>query len=642
MDNQIFCPQCGKPSAPGTKFCASCGAQIPEAPAQAAPQQAANDPYAQAKQTPKAGQQNAAPAQQAAPQQAVIQPQAAPQQQPYAQAVPAAAPAAEAAPKGPSWFSTHKNIVIIAAAVVAVVVIAIILLYNLIFKYTKIDAKDLVKVEFNGIDGQGTVTAELNAYPYYMYLDSDDIKDALGDLDYDYDDEDLDDALDLIGGLSSSSKSDKETVSKYLSLDKKTLKKAYGIDEFSEIKKMRKALLKTDTKGNYKITVKVDKKKGLKNGDKVKCTVKYPESSLKSKNIKLTNTEFEVTVKGLKKGTKIDPFDCVSVSFDGFDGQGSANVTYDTEKYDYQFYFDYSYSYDLSNGDTYPVTCYFYADIQKDGDTAYFKAGDEYYVFDAKDLEDGNKIVKNYTVEGLQGLQEIDPFDGISFEYSGALPFVKASYVNSESVNAAIRDNVYFSVDCPDYLGEDGEFEVTCSGYYGLQESGYALKGADSNGDVKKTFKVSELTDVPSFVTKDTAGDTADFYADLLEEKVAEAKDDMIGSSYSYLTNVDGDVEEADLAYSSTYVAYTKDTEYDYSTVNRIYWLYKATFTTDEGKDGAFYYVFYTTDVKSFPDGTYTNPDDIYISSTTVKNMDAFNETYVDGYEDDFTTEKAS
>jgi hypothetical protein len=76
--------------------------------------------------------------------------------------------------------------------------------------------------------------------------------------------------------------------------------------------------------------------------------------------------------------------------------------------------------------------------------------------------------------------------------------------------------------------------------------------------------------------------------------------------------------------------------------VNRIYWLYKATFTTDEGKDGAFYYVFYTTDVKSFPDGTYTNPDDIYISSTTVKNMDAFNETYVDGYEDDFTTEKAS
>ena len=70
---------------------------------------------------------------------------------------------------------------------------------------------------------------------------------------------------------------------------------------------MRKALLK-ESKGKYKITATVSKNKNLKNGDKVTVKVKYPESYLKSKKIKLTNTEFEVTVKGLS----VDPLDFFS------------------------------------------------------------------------------------------------------------------------------------------------------------------------------------------------------------------------------------------------------------------------------------------------------------------------------------------
>ena len=61
MDNKIFCPKCGTPATAGTKFCASCGAQLPAAVPQPAVQQA-----------------QAAPQQQTAPQQAAPQ-QAAPQ-----------------------------------------------------------------------------------------------------------------------------------------------------------------------------------------------------------------------------------------------------------------------------------------------------------------------------------------------------------------------------------------------------------------------------------------------------------------------------------------------------------------------------------------------------------------------------------
>ncbi len=552
-------------------------------------------------------------------------------------AVPAQAAAGSAS--GSNWVAEHKAIIGIAAAAVVVIIALVVILIN-ILGYTKIDAKDLIKVDFQGLEGSGTATAELNAYPSYMYLDLDEMKGALGDLDYDDVDEDDLEALQGLLGGGSSKKKNKETVSKYLSLDNSTLKKAFDTDKLSEAKSMRKALLK-ESDGKYKITAKVSKTKNLKNGDKVKVTVKYPESYLKSKKIKLTNTEFEVTVKGLQKGTKLDPFKDIDVSFSGFNGKGTASVDCSSELYGNLYGIDYSYSSELSNGDTYPVTVRFYYDVKKSGKQSYIEYNKKYYIIDSA-AADSDELTKDYKVEGLKDLQEVDPFEGIQFEYTGALPYVRASYVKTESVSPYISDYVYFSVDCPDYIGEDGEFEVTCESYYSLAEAGYTLKGA-TDGIVKKTFKISELTDVPKYVTKDDAGTAVNFYKDTLDAKVKEVHDDIIGDSFEYLTKVEGDVEEAEFEYSSTYVSFTKETEYDYSTVNRVYWLYKVTFTTDEGNDGAFYYLFYTSDVKVLPDGSFApTGDDLYISTTPVRNMEAFNEDVVEYYADEFTTEKAS
>ena len=199
MADQIFCPNCGKAANVGAKFCAGCGTPFPQqaapqaAPQQPAPQQAApvqqqaapqqqapvNDPYAAAKMTQKSNPNvgsipNATPAQ------------------------AAAAPAAGGA-SGSNWVADHKAIIGIGCAALRVIIAAIVILINLL-GYTKIDDKDLFKVDFQGLEGSGTATAELNAYPSYMYL-GDDMKSALGSIDYDdIDEDDLESLQGLLGG----------------------------------------------------------------------------------------------------------------------------------------------------------------------------------------------------------------------------------------------------------------------------------------------------------------------------------------------------------------------------------------------------------------------------------------------------------
>ena len=331
MNTIKFCAKCGAPIGPEEKFCGGCGASVAEMEAEAgiSTQQAA---------PAQAPVQQAQPVQQQAPQydQQYAQPA-----NNYAQAAAPAAAKPNPFAKLGEWVKGHKKITLIAAAALIVVIVAIIILCN-ILKYQVIDAKDLFKFEFKGIDGCGYVEAELNCYDksYYSMADA---TSALGDL-ADETDLDLGDLDDLSDYASSSDKSSK--VSKYFALDKKTLTKAFNkADDFTEAKKMRNALLKTNSDGEYKLKITFDKKanKNLKNGDKVKCTVKYNEDSLKDKNIKLKNTEFEVTVKDLKNGEEIDFFKGVEVKFSGFDGNGSADVSYDSA---YPFiYYDYAVSY---------------------------------------------------------------------------------------------------------------------------------------------------------------------------------------------------------------------------------------------------------------------------------------------------------
>lgn len=581
MNTIKFCAKCGAPIGPEEKFCGGCGASIAEMEAEAG-----------------ISTQQAAPAQAPVQQAQPVQQQAPQYDQQYAQpannytqaAAPAAAKPNPFAKLG-EWVKDHKKITLIAAAALIVVIVAIIILCN-ILKYQVIDAKDLFKFEFKGIDGCGYVEAELNCYDksYYSMADA---TSALGDL-ADETDLDLGDLDDLSDYASSSDKSSK--VSKYFALDKKTLTKAFNkADDFTEAKKMRNALLKTNSDGEYKLKITFDKKanKNLKNGDKVKCTVKYNEDSLKDKNIKLKNTEFEVTVKDLKKGEEIDFFKGVEVKFSGFDGNGSADVSYDSA---YPFiYYDYDHKSDLKNGDKYTVTANI--DVygaEESGDMTWFEYDDKYYTYKTADVKDG-KVTKDFTVEGLEKTQEIDPFEGLEFECSGGVPFVKPYSVKSESIPAALKDNVSYSVSCDDYIGIGGTFKVTCSPYSSLARNGITLSGKTETNDWGDTVYVKEITvdeTFPAYVTADNGKAAMDSYQSYIDDKIEDMRKDIKDHYAPYPADFDGKVTSIEsFDYVDTYVAFTNKKNYDsWENTNSLYNLYKITVKTDKEKKAVSFY----------------------------------------------------
>ena len=581
MNTIKFCAKCGAPIGPEEKFCGGCGASIAEMEAEAgiSTQQAA---------PAQAPVQQAQPVQQQAPQydQQYAQPA-----NNYAQAAAPAAAKPNPFAKLGEWVKGHKKITLIAAAALIVVIVAIIILCN-ILKYQVIDAKDLFKFEFKGIDGCGYVEAELNCYDksYYSMADA---TSALGDL-ADEADLDLGDLDDLSDYASSSDKSSK--VSKYFALDKKTLTKAFNkADDFTEAKKMRNALLKTNSDGEYKLKITFDKKanKNLKNGDKVKCTVKYNEDSLKDKNIKLKNTEFEVTVKDLKNGEEIDFFKGVEVKFSGFDGNGSADVSYDSA---YPFiYYDYDYKSDLKNGDKYTVTANI--DIygaEESGDMTWFEYDDKYYTYKTADVKDG-KVTKDFTVEGLDEVQEIDPFEGLKYNCAGGLPFVKPRSVQEDSIPEAIKDYVSYSVSCDDFIGVGGTFKVTCSPYSTLARNGIALKGKTETDSWGDTVYVKEITvdeTFPAYVTSDNGKAAMDSYQTLIDDKIEDMRKYIKGRSAIYPLNFKGKVTSIEsFDYVDTYVSFTKKKNYDsWENTNALYNLYKITVKTDKEEDTVTFY----------------------------------------------------
>ena len=617
-----FCPKCGAQLQDGMKFCTSCGSPIETA------QPVMNQ------QAPQGGM----PTQQDFQQQN-FQAGGYPQQ--------AAAPAA---PKQPSAFGlkmkalTDKvkadpKLLAIPLIALVVLIVAIIVIVN-ITKYQRIDAKDLFKFEFEGIDGHGTVTGELNSYDPYVYKLSSAKSglSALGDA-AGIDTDDLDDLDDLYDSLGEESSKNGDKVSPYFSLNEKELLDAWTkADTRDEAYEKVNALLKTNKSGKYYIKANFDKKKNLKNGDKVKVTVTYDEEYLKEYNIKLTDTEFEITVKNLEKGKKYDPFDkdIISVTFEGIDGNGRMDYTLNDD--DYYFSYDYDKYSGLSNGDEVEFTATCYADVKKAGDSYYFEADDEYYLIENK------KITKKYKVEGLTEVQEVDPFENIEFDYSAATPFLTVDSVNKDNMDDLLKDNVSYTIKDGEGLKVGDKFTVEAKDYWdGLSSQGYKLKDADDEGVATKEFTVDD--NVPSFVTASNGAEAYTSLGTIITDKVTDIRKD-IADSYVYGVDVDGRVESIDsFDLVDVYVAFTDKANYDsWEDTNILYGLYKVTVTTDDEDNpkGAFYTVIKVSNIVKDGDtyrGKYVDSD-IYTSSENVKNMEEFNKKFVsvEGY----TVTKAS
>ena len=566
-----FCAKCGAQMEDGMKFCGSCGAVVSDDAAQQQPQYGQTQPYNNYQQ------------------------------------------AAAAAPKQPNQTvqkiigKVKKNplIAIIPLAALIAVIVLIIVVANLT-KYQKIDAKELFRFKYEGLNGHGTVVGELNAYPYDIYDGYDkilalskDMKSLTNPLDAD--DEEY--FAEILEG---------EKVSPYLSYDPAELKKVWTkAKKPQDMVSMRKALLQKNSKKNYTLKVKFDKEKDLKNGDKIKVTVDYDKKALEDAKIKLTNTEFEIEVKNLEDGTELDPFDekYIKVEFTGVDGDGRMNVTYGDEARDeLDLYYSYDRSSSLKNGDKVKITCELYSSkTEKSGDDIVYEANGKYYVIKGGEAA----LTKEYEVKGLTELKELDVFENIAFKFDRAIPFLEVEGVDNDQMGDLVIDNIRFSIENGDGLKVGDKFKVKANDYGSLKNEGYKIKGeADADGYVIKEFTVDDT--MPAYVTANNgreAYESADF-KEMVADEESELKEHLQGTSSdwlfsSYANNVeyDGKVEKVtSLTLKDVYVSFTDKNNYSNVTdrlVNRIYAVYEVKVKTDgkEKQSASFIAVVYADNV---------------------------------------------
>ncbi len=106
------------------------------------------------------------------------------------------------------------------------------------------------------------------------------------------------------------------------------------------------------------VSYEIIPKENLSNGDEITVKAAINQSVLEEYNFELVaDSELKFTVDGLDNVTKIDPFDCIEVEYDGVSSEGIATVTVAKQK---QYPMDYSFivkpSQGLKNGDTVVVS----------------------------------------------------------------------------------------------------------------------------------------------------------------------------------------------------------------------------------------------------------------------------------------------
>lgn len=507
MNQPKFCEKCGAPLNENEKFCGKCGAPV-NTSAQPAPV--------------------AEPAAQAEP----VQPQA----------VPADAQVQTGFGAAGSAIKDKKVPIIIAACALVAIIVAIVIIVNLT-KYQKIDAKDLFKIEFTGVNGNGKCTAVLNCNPYG------------------FDDEDLDEFYSSLTGEDK----EKEEYSDYFSDDKKTLLKVYTkAKDKSEAEDMRDALMQRNKKtGEFELTLELSDDKNLSNGDKIKCTVDYDEDELKEENIKLTNTEFEVEVKGLKDAEEIDMFDGFEIKFSGVDGKGEYSYEYTSTKYPFVSYSAETSNYSLSNGQNVSITAYVDYSSVEDMQNIDPEDSEKGYYFTYEDktyMVSGNNVSKEFVVEGLTEPVEVDVFEGIKLETSGAVPYLTVNNINTDECPEAIRSYVSFYVD-DDYgtvykVGDKVKIQAYVSSY--LEDEGYKPSGTpDSDGYYYKEIEIDDS--YGHYFTNETAYEDFAKLDDLFNKEVNEFKDEYVGRASVPGYYIGDEIEKfTAIDHVSTYVALCK------------------------------------------------------------------------------------
>ncbi len=553
MNTIKFCLKCGHPVGPEEKFCMGCGANIAEMQAQ---QGAGNV---------GADQPTQAPQQAAAPQ----QPQGGTFQQPQFAAQPGfGTPGAAVKPAGDNWFKKHLTLIIVLAVVLIVGIAAFFIIKHVFFRFQKIDAKDLYKIEFKGIESSGVATAKLNKYSDLAYTASDAMSNiGLGDTDDDGDDSD-------------------KAVSPYLEItDSKLLNAWTKAGDAKEARKMRDALL--NEKAGLKITINDgEKATGLSNGDKVKCVVECNDDYLKENNIKIQEKEFEVEVTGLTNGTKVDMFKDVVLNFTGNDGAGRVTLNTD-EAYPFVRISlkDTEKNGKLSNGDKVVLTARMrnakLVDASDPNGTVTLEYDGNFYVSETATQE------KEFTVEGLKEMKKVDVFEGIKPTYRYAIPYLRVTGVDTEGCSEEIKNGVRFYVkDSSKVLNKGDKFVILAYARSSFTESGYAIDGTpNEDGYYEKEYTVGD--DAPTYLTKENAPANVEKFNGLFDKVKADLTKKGVDRTYISGFSAGGKISAMAFSETKSYLMENSDAS---SSSLKAYVAkeYTVSVTTDKGAKTAY------------------------------------------------------
>ncbi len=361
----------------------------------------------------------------------------------------------------PKEKKSKKGLVIgIVSAVVALALIAAGIFVFFMLRKETIDAKDLVKVIGYGPDGHGQVAVVIAE------------KDTMNDL------LNLDDAENPYMGLWSYlynlTDEDEETYPEGLRTWIKMNESTYFSDEeaWKKVKNSDKIDEACDELLKLKVSVDkddVDKDGTWSVGDKIKIVVEGDEDDLKKAHVVLTNTTFEYTFQegDFAECKKINPFEGTKLVCTG--REGNPTITFDESGIpadrQHMFYFSREYTLDtIVNGTKIKYTAEPYGDLSK----GYLKWNNHYYTIDEKDL------VKEFTVEGLEAPELLDPFEDFAVYYRGIAPELR---VNLDFENECYYYGHYEIVDEKTYynIGDTIEYEFVVNNEESLLSKGYKV-----------------------------------------------------------------------------------------------------------------------------------------------------------------------
>ncbi len=258
------------------------------------------------------------------------------------------------------------------------------------------------------------------------------------------------------------------------------------------------------------------------------------------------------------KAVEVDLTQYIDVTVDGKDGEGTADITIDTESLLSDL---------MSNPDnksffkknekkvesfTESITVNFDKDTKlSNGDELVFEV--EYDEDLAKDLKISITQLENYKVDGLKTLVDYDPFSDVTVTYSGISPFIVAEVEYDSSLDIPL--DVEFTVD-KDYYARGEAVVITAE---------YDKAEAENYSDVNVTKTENEYKAESDFAyVRDPSElyDKAELFDYIYNDFQSYVTSDLAdGSLWKDIPDhvVDTCVQSSDITIDSAYFLFTKE-----------------------------------------------------------------------------------